>query len=158
MSAVAIITEHGRSYFAAADLAAICGTTESVLDRRFRPYAWAMPRDFIWKHRRLWFARASLPDLVEAFFDAGESAGALRLREWLTALASAEAKFFDPGTVPNSSADGTAASSEHRPAAPAAPSHQHQRDVAAGSTPERRPARIEASAGGWARHWEDRQS
>lgn len=155
---VAHIVEHGRTYFAAADLAQVCGTTESALDRRFRPYAWAMPRDFIWKHRRLWFARASLPALVEAFFDAAESRSALRLREWLTALADAEAKSFDPGTVSDSAAGGTAPTSEHRPAAPAAPSHQHQRDAAAGSTPERRPARFETPAGGWARQWEERQS
>lgn len=88
----------GRVYVEIGDIAAVTGLRATHLDYRFRPAAWASPRDFTWQAGQVWFAVASLPQLVEALFDAGEGGAAHRLREALAGwLAQLGTTYFDAG-------------------------------------------------------------
>lgn len=157
---VVFISETGRRYIDADDVAAISGIDSHALDKKFRPYSWAMPRDFLWRARtgKLWFAEQSLPQLVDSFFDAAESDAAIRLREWLvqhlSASFAAAQKIipFDAGTAVNLAPTGSAPDARYRGPAPAGGTTP----AAAVSTPLGAPARIEDSLKkGWSAKWED---
>jgi hypothetical protein len=74
----------GPIYVAAREVAGVCGICEHALDTRFRPDAWAAPRDFTLNGTgALLFALASLPELADALQASGATDAALLLREWV---------------------------------------------------------------------------
>lgn len=134
---VIFVSEAGRRYLDAADVAEVSGVPGVKLDVKYRPGAWAMPRDFLWDGRRMWYAEQSLPQLADALFAVGETDAAIRLRSWLAVHLP---KVFDAGTA-----------ATHSPAAPGAPAGE----PAAASTPPGRAARVDQS---WMNRWEAGQS
>jgi hypothetical protein len=94
----------GRVYVEVGDVATITGLKSMDLDFKYRPHAWASPRDFLWLHGRLWCAVLSLPQMVDALFDAGQGDAAILLRTavegWIVQLAEEYqpvGKFSNPG-------------------------------------------------------------
>lgn len=133
----------GRRYVDVADLAFICGLPALELDTRYRPMAWATPRDFRWDGRRMWFAVLSLPQLVQELFAQNQSDAALKLQEWSAAWISAavaERNSFDAGH--GFGAPVTEAAVQTAP-----------RVAAVASTPAGEAARVEP----WMQRWEQKQ-
>lgn len=77
-----LTTEKGRRYIDAAHLTEISGLPVRDFDLKYRPGAWAIPRDFVWRHGKMWFALLSLPQLFDELQAVNPDA-ALRLRERL---------------------------------------------------------------------------
>ena len=74
-----------RRYVPAAEIAAIIGLTEYVLDSRYRPEDWASPRDFIVSRTgSVSYALDRLPALADALqaHAGGLVDAALALRAW----------------------------------------------------------------------------
>lgn len=77
------VSETGRRYLDARDIAKICEVSVVTLDTKFRPYAWAMPRDFKWTGHALLIAEDALNELADSFDARGGHDAAIRLRQFL---------------------------------------------------------------------------
>lgn len=127
---------NGRRYIDLADVAEITALPGRHLDLKYRPYAWAMPRDFRWEHGRMWFAELSLPQLVDSLFDAAQTDAAIKLRTW---LAQHLAETFDAGLAEKAQPERSTVSETCSASAPVAPA-----------------ARVDsAPAKSWAQQWEE---
>lgn len=99
----------GRRYVAVSDLAKICGLGELDLSNKYKPEAWAMPRDFWWDGRRMWYAVTSLLQLADALLRADQGDASLKLREWAFAWVDAamgEEAWREANRVKNSAGSG----------------------------------------------------
>ncbi len=73
----------GRLYVTAREVAAVSGISVHALDTRYRPDAWASPRDFKLNHDgALLFALDSLPQLADALETNDQAEAARQLRGW----------------------------------------------------------------------------
>jgi hypothetical protein len=139
------ISKTGRRYVDVVDLARIAGLNPLDFDLKFRPAGWAVPRDFVWEHGKLWFAVLSFPQLWDSIDRAGQHDAALLLREWGTAWVGAalaeqeRRKNLDAGTTAERSPVSAGESSRHSPSLPeGTPS-------AMASTPTGGAARVESN-------------
>lgn len=138
--------QFNTGYVAAAEIAAVCEMGESSLDNRFRPDAWAMPRDFDYqgKHFRRVYAVASLPQLVDALLAGGASDAGLRLREWLKERATR-----GPAPAATVEEENKLVDVQRVAAGP------DELDAAVAKLGRRHASDREASPAGWAKTWED---
>lgn len=133
----------GRLYVPAKDIAGICEVSEYLLDRKYRPDTWAMPRDFrVTSDGRLLFALLSLPQLADSLQSVGLSDAALRLRQWAAPQVSEALSTLDAGKACSASAE------------EAQPVHSTalEEEACSASTPLASAARVEKS---WLNRWED---
>lgn len=79
------VSDTGRRYIDAADIATTCGVPQIGLDNVYRPSSWGAPREFRWDGRRLWYAEESLPALADSLDRGGQHDAAILLRDWLAA-------------------------------------------------------------------------
>jgi hypothetical protein len=82
----------GRIYVPLADVAAAAGMSTYVLQTRFLPADWAVPRDFrlLPPHYTCLVAEASLPAMIAELRAGGLEAEARRVEEWCASIATEE--------------------------------------------------------------------
>lgn len=137
-----------RLYLELGELARGCGIAAVRLDNRFRPGHWAMPHDFWWDGRRMWFAVAALAELADELAEAGEHEAAVHVRNLYV--------FFGTGTTPSANATADeVATSAHSQSTPAAGGVSPLLAAAVASTSQGRAARAENSPRSWLNEWED---
>lgn len=99
MNATSPVAAPARRYVLASEVAAVCDLSVYDLDMRWRPAAWAAPRDFLFRHGRLEFAVGALTGLADALQAGGQTDAALRLRAWAAPRIAAEAAERSPEPV-----------------------------------------------------------